>query len=284
MGQRNMKEAEFIKRFAVMNNAYSHFTIRYALDSLRRLGIRKIDLWAGTPHLDAAEAHYGEVRNLGRMLKARDMVPVCMTPEVLGYPYNIAASDPDVRERTLRYGIRCLAAAQELEIPLVLFGPGWRYWTQQEDEAKKTAAETLLRLAEDAKGRGIRVGVQHLTSASSNLVNSASDIAEVADLAGGRIFSAIDIGILSGRGESVSDYMKILKDTLAHVHFMDGRFGIPGPHLAAGDGDLPLRDIYNRMLTEGYRGCFTLEINAPQYLRDPESAIRQTVNHILSWQ
>ena len=81
--------------FSVMNNAYSCYTFQYFLDSAEALGLTRIDLWGGVQHFDpyCAETRCAALK---RQLTERGMSVVAYTPEILAYPYNIAAEDREV--------------------------------------------------------------------------------------------------------------------------------------------------------------------------------------------
>ena len=272
------------RQFAVMTNAYRQFSLRYCLDSLERLGIRQVDLWGGEPHFYAGTATYRETRNLEKMARERGLRIVCLTPEVLDYPLNLAAEEPEARERTWLYGKRCLEICEDLGIPQLLLGPGWGYENHSLEDGRKRAAGMLARLAEEAQKRGVRIATQHLTRLSSNLVHTPEDLRQVLEESGAANLEAVvDVGILYGRGETEEVWWKHLQGRIGRIHFMDGWVGKPSPHLAAGDGNLPLADIYRNLEKMGYRGGYTWEVNAPQYGREPEQALRRCVEAMRVW-
>ena len=44
-----MEQPRIRERFSVMNNAYRAYSFSYFLDSMQRLGLDQIDLWAAAP-------------------------------------------------------------------------------------------------------------------------------------------------------------------------------------------------------------------------------------------
>ena len=195
-----------------------------------------------------------------------------------------AAKEPEIRERTFQYGKRCLEICEDMGIPQVLIGPGWHYGNETKEEGMKRAADFLARLAGEAEKRKVRIATQHLTALSSNLVNSAEDLKTLLALAGKKNLEAVvDISILHGRSEREEVYWDAVGDRIGRIHLMDGREGQLSAHLAAGDGDLPLKEILERLKGLGYRGGYTWEINGPQYQWDPEPAIRRSLEAMAGW-
>ena len=264
-----------------MNNAYSCYTFQYFLDSAEALGLTRIDLWGGVQHFDpyCAETRCAALR---RQLKERGMSVVAYTPEILAYPYNIAAEDREVRTASVAYIERNIVTAVRLGVSVMLVSPGWGVWDQPEEEARKWSMDSLASLARTAEVCGIRLALEHLTIQSSNLLHCVSDVQKMVSAIGNPYFgAALDLGQMSVFGERVSDYFQALGDKIFIVHMMDGQ---PGGHLAFGDGILPLEDYYAQLQEFGYQGPITLEINDGRYARNPHRAVEQCIRALQGWE
>ena len=265
-----------------MNNAYRAYSFSYFLDSMQHLGLNQIDLWGGYQHFDPFSADSSYLRTFREALSERQMQLVCYTPEILGYPFNLASAYGDIRACSLAYCCKNIEIASELEVPLMLVNPGWGVWDERYDDAFDRAVASLQSAADYAAQHGVRLVLEHLTPQSSNLLTSADKVSRMVRCIGRKNLGvALDLGQMSVFGESISDYFGPLGEKIWMVHIMDGA---PGRHLAFGDGILPLQTYYGQLRHDGYQGPITLEINDAQYAGAPEAALRQCLRAMAQWE
>ena len=69
-------------------------------------------------------------------------------------------------------------------------------------------------------------------------------------------------------------------DQFGHVHIVDG---MPGGHLALGDGLLDVDRCFQDLKDVDYQGYMTLEVMNPRYYDDPEAAVKQSYDYYLDW-
>lgn len=276
-----MREETIRSRFAVMNNAYAAYSFPYFLDSLDRLGLRKIDLWGGIQHFDPHSATPRKLQNLKREIAAREMEIVAYTPELLAYPYNFASPEARTRRESVRYARLNVEIAAALGIGLMLISPGWGLLDIPFSQSWAWARDCISEIAIAAEALGVRLILEHLTPQSSNLLTNALALGRMLTQVNSRALGAVlDLGQMSVFGETVSDYERICKDRLWHVHIMDGA---PEGHLAFGDGALPVEAYWRELNARGYAGCFTLEINDGRYRNCPHEALERCVNVLKRW-
>ena len=58
----------------------------------------------------------------------------------------------------------------------MLLTPGWGYLDEPKAETWKRSAEAIGEIAEQAEREGVTILLEHLTPASSNLINCAEDL------------------------------------------------------------------------------------------------------------
>ena len=281
-----MEKQRIRERFAVMNNAYRRFPFAYFLDSMERLGLRWIDLWGGWPHLYAPEMTDRKLAQLRREMESRGLEVAAYTPEVLAYPYDLAAEDARLRRRSVEYMKLNLEIADALGSPLMLVGPGFCPWDTPREEAFQRLEDSLAELLEYGAAMSVGIAVEHLTTASSNLVNRPGDLARILrglekQPGAGHLGCVLDLGQMSIFGDTVPGYFEVLGEKIWIVHMMDGN---PELHLAFGDGILPMETYYHQVNLAGYRGTITLEINDRRYLPEPHLAISRCVAAMEEWQ
>ena len=267
--------------FAVMSNAYCRYPFSYFLDSMERLGLKKIDLWGGSPHFYAPEMTGKKMERLLDEITGRGMELTAYTPEVLAYAYDIASSDPKLRRKSVEYFKLHIEIADALGIPVLLVVPGRGEWDTDAETTWELYRDSMAELGEYALQAGIMLGIEQLTKASSHFVNHAGDLKRIlTDVPLPSLAPVLDVGQMSLFGETVEDFTAVTGQVPLYVHMMDGN---PALHLAFGDGNLPLEKIYRDLAVCGYRGTISLEINDRRYFPDPHAAIEKCLTAASGW-
>lgn len=276
-----MKKEQIRREFAVMNNAYRMYSFSYFLDSMEALGLTWVDLWGGVQHFDTFTADSVSLKSFRKILSARGMKVAAYTPELLGYPFNLADRHRQIRENSLGCCRKNIEIAAELEAPVMLISPGWGMWDEPFEEAFMRAADSLGKAAETAERCGVRLALEHLTPQSSNLLTNLDAVCRMLGAAGHpRLGAALDLGQMSVFGETIGMYFDRLGEKILIVHMMDGT---PESHLAFGDGVLPLKEYYGELRARGYEGTVTLEINDSRYGRTPGEALEKCIGVLRTW-
>lgn len=255
-------------RIAVMNIHYQYHPFAKFLDAMERHGISNVDLWAGYPHFLVPDATYREAAELRRELDRRSLNPICFTPKQGGYPLNIAAEDPIIRQRSLDYLLKCVEIAAELGTPMLQLLPGWGYYGKSPEEARGRACEGLRRVAERAGSLGITAILEHLQIIESNLALTRGDLAAMlreADTP--HLKAVVDTCHMAVAGETLTEYFGELGDKLVHVHLNDS------DQLPLGEGKLPIGGYIQELEQLGYDGYVSLEICSRLHYIDPDAAL-----------
>lgn len=262
-------------QIAVGNYTYPLYSFSYFLDSMQRLGVTNIEVWAAGPHLYLEDMTYEMVKKMDLEIQRRKLKPICLTPEQCMYPINIGAEEPWIRKRSVLYFEKGLEVAEVLGIDKMLVTPGDGYRDKPADDTRKYTVENLQYLSEKAKEKNISLLLEHLTVETTNLAIKAEELAELCAEAGcDNLIGMADTDMMSRYGESVSDYMKAFSGKIGHIHFVDG---LPGGHLAPGDGRLPMDRFLEELSVAEYNGYISLEITNDRYHLEPDKAIEKSL-------
>lgn len=268
-------------QIAGMNYTYCHYPFDFFLDSMTRLGIRNIELWGGSPHFYTEDFTCEMIRGVKKQISSRGLNLVCFTPCQAVYPVNIAAKESYLRDRSIRYMIKSIEAAVELESPLVIVGAGWGYLSESKADAWKRSQESLGIITRNAERLGVTLALEPYTTISSNLINYASELKQMLMEVGSPVMKGmLDVGQMAILNERIEDYFGVLGKDLVHIHFVDGR---PTGHMAFGDGTLPLSDYLHKIIEIGYARHLSMEINDRQYFIEPEMAVKQSLDMLEKW-
>lgn len=268
-------EQHSLDRVVCGNYSYGLFSFEYFLNSMDRLGVTNLEIWGAGPHLYQPEWTPAMVDQMAREIRSRGKRVICYTPEQCMYPVNIASRDETIRRFSLDYMKRAMEIANQLEAPRVLVTVGQGYRNEDRSEAFARCADALNMLAEYAGHMGTCIMLEHLTASTTNLCVTADQLGDMMDLVGGPHLKAmVDVDMAARVGEGAAEYLARMGESIQHCHFIDG---MPGGHLALGDGILPLDTYLKDLLDAGYPGYFTLEILSDRYHENPEPAYAQSL-------
>lgn len=266
-------------KVSVMNYNYQRYPFEFFLDSMVRLGVEAIELWAAEPHLYVDDLPPERLRQIRNEIIKRDLKVVCFTPEQCVYPVNIAAKDERLRQRSIEYFRKSIQVAVELGSPLLLVVPGSGYFNEDKEEGFKRSCDSLQRLGEEAGKAGVSIVMETRSPMGTNLVNTISDLRRlVTEVNSPYVKPMLDTVPMYMAQETVEMYLETFGQDLLHVHFCDGD-GKGSSNMAVGDGIFPMRD-YFKALNQGYAGYATLELVVNKYYLEPEQEIRKCLDRL----
>ncbi|TQR97470.1 TIM barrel protein [Paenibacillus ottowii] len=266
-------------KIAGMNITYRYFPFEHFLDQVAELGIEHIELWAGEPHLYVYRNVLGNLRHIRQQLKSRDMKVVCYTPEQCVYPFNIAASDSQLRQKSIVYFIDNLYAALELETNMMLVTSGIGDFAVSQLESWKYASDSIYQISRVAEKEGVTLALEPLTRFESNLIIDAKGIKRMLEeIRSPSLKGMIDTVAMQLANETPEDYFSLLAE-MVHFHLIDGD-GLSDAHLALDDGVLNWREYLTSLQSHHYEGACTLEIMGFNYYQNPQEVLRESVRKI----
>lgn len=264
---------------AGMKITYRHYPFEHFLDSMTELGVDRIELWAGEPHFYVYRGGIGRLRRIRKELKSRNMNVVCYTPEQCVYPFNLAASDPELRQKSVDYFVENVYAALELDADMMLVTSGIGSFHAAVEESWKYAADSIGQLSKLAEREGVTLALEPLTRFESNLITDVKGIQSMMDeIRSPALKGMIDTVAMQLAGETPEDYFSMLPE-LCHFHLIDGD-GATDAHLALDDGELDWRGYLDSLKRHGYQGTCTLEIMGFHYYQDPHDTVMHSVRKI----
>ena len=267
-------------QISVGNYTYMYYSFDYFLASMERLGINTIELWGATPHFYSDDASFFETCALQKKLAQRGFTVSCVTPEQVMYPINIGAVNRDERARSIDFFRRHIDIANILQTPRMLVTSGRCNLDDDKSDCFKYCVDSLQELGYYAGRRGVTIAFETLTREGYDLVVRAAESKAVLDAVNDydHVKAMIDVDESARFGESPTVFFALFgKERMEHCHFVDG---MPGGHLAMGDGVLPMRRYLEELDAAGYEGYISLEVMNDRYYYDPEPAIRQSVEFL----
>jgi len=260
------------------NFSYQHHTFETFLDDMVKLGRSHLELWGIAQHLYVPELSFADVRRMRAQLAEREQSVVCLTPEQVMYPINLASSIRWIRESTIATFKKAADICVELETPLLFLTPGRGFEDESRDDAWKRAVDGLGEVAAYAATLSIDCALEPLQRHESNLVNNSQQLGQMVDEVGAdNLYVALDTVAMATADETVAGYFSRFGDRIKHVHLIDGK---PAGHMAWGDGELPLTEYLDDLAAADYSGYVTFEIFGAQNAFEPFSAHRRSLDAV----
>ena len=259
MGFKNLKKEQYIHS----NFPFAKYSLDYALDSLERLGAKKLEFYGAEPHFCMDDVTYADMKVLKHKLETHGMSVWEINPENCAYPVNLAAANPAARLRTFRYYERAIRTAGVIGAPYVLVFPGYALADEKEDEAWKRSVDSMVRLADIAKTEGVTITFEATTRNITVITDHRQIMRLIGDCGRDNMAVTIDLMCLAQTKESVQDVYDICgKDRVVNVHYTDGGLLPSGAweHRIPGEGDLDLDAMLVQFDENGYKGYFGNEV------------------------
>lgn len=255
---------------------YSKYGIDYALDSLVKLGFNHAELYCSYPHLNLEDRGLTCLPEIKRKLRERNIHVVCLTPQQMKYPINIAASDQARRKRSLELMETTLCAAAELDCPLVLIHGGFPLNDEREEDAWNRSSLSLAQLSRRAEELGVDIVLETVDVRWKTLLRNSFKAAEmIQQLGSRRLHGMIDLMTMTYGRETVEEVFKNLQGNVVHCHFSDGYCRRKRmAHLVPGEGELDLDGMLSELDRLKFKGFLSVELTEG-YEDDPHFAMER---------
>lgn len=267
-----------LNQLAAMNMVYNRYSFTYFLDSLERMGVKQFELWAGAPHFCNFIQSLSDAGKLRKEVEARGLKIVCLTPEQVLYPHNIASADKELRQFSLEYFYNYIGQTAELGVDKMLCCAGWGDYDQDREDAWKRSVESLWSMVERAKKAGITLAFEILGRFESNLVNDFASTRRMMEEIQDPCFKlCLDTVPMRTCGSSISDFFQAFPGRICHFHMTDGT---PAGHVPCGTGEHPIGAYIAELERLGYDRYITLEIGDTSCCTNPHEATESGFNYV----
>lgn len=268
---------------SVMSVQYCHYSFEYFLDSMEKCGLKNIDLWGASPHycrldyLTSSDA-FKKISEMRRRMEDKGMKVVVYTPETLAYPYSISSPEVAIRNRTLDFFDMAMEDALEFGTDNVFINTGCGLLDLPREESWARAVESIKKICERAKKKGITMVIEQLQPYESNLLTTCHDMVRMLKEVGSdNLKTCVDLVAMEVVGENLEQFYAGVPNDIQLIHYADGD---PSGHYILGDGNLPLKEYVDILQKHDYKGYLTLEINDSIYWDDPHTSIKRSADYL----
>lgn len=136
----------------------------------------------------------------------------------------------------------------------VIFSALHKYDAPATDAGRRNSASVIRELAQEAHGRGIRIGLEFVNRYESNLLNTVQQTLDYIDLVGeSNVYVHADVYHMNIEERNFRDPLLACGDRLGYVHIGESNRGY------LGTGTIDFDEVFGALGEMGYRGAMTFE-------------------------
>ena len=227
-------------KIALLTLLFRRYHLEKAFQVASEQGYDGIEIWGGRPQAypyDMDDAHCEDVL---RMKEQYHLEVPMYTPEVLGYPFNIATVDDKERKETIDYLKTAIDVAQKIQAPRIQLATGHAGHGTNRRKNRENVLYVLKTLCEHAEKRGVDIIMEAVTLMESNVIIFLDDLVElIEDTGSPRLKGMLDTVTPTVHHETFADYFEKLGDRMDYIHFVDSD-GRDQHHFPIGEGNIPM--------------------------------------------
>lgn len=268
------------RQIATSTFPYCKCTLGDALASLQRVGIRAFELQAVDPILSLEDIRPADMVAVARKIRAHGLQAICVTPDVMNYPINLASPSAATRRRSIAFIQKAIDCANAFEAPLIQMHVGYPTVDGSREEAWKRSAESMRVLAEYAAEHGVVITSEYSKLTWKSILQSSADLRKLIDEVGHPGYEGMsDTVVMVKVPETIEDVARNLgREHLRHFHFTDGLGNATSSlHMIPGEGKLDLEHVLDVLDEMDYTGYLSLE------LQGCETAPHEAMVKAVSW-
>lgn len=263
MKLKNLKRSQI----AVSTFPYNRYSLDYTLDSLERIGGKAFEFQAIDPLLSLEDVTYAEMKRIGKKIADHNLQCICVTPDVMNYPINLASGNEACRRRSIHYLKTAIDCANVFGAPLIQMHVGYSLIDESAEEAWKRSADSMRELAEYAVSNGVVITSEYSVFTWKSVLQSSKALRRMIDEVDSPGYKGMtDTVVMVKIPETIEDAVRnIGMENLRHVHFTDGLGNATSSlHMVPGEGKLPLEHILQVLDDGGYTGYLSLELQGAE--------------------
>lgn len=256
-------------KIALLSLLFRRYHLEKVFEVASEQGYDGVEIWGGRPQAYPYDMDEARCEDVLRMKEKYRLEVPMYTPEVLGYPFNIATIDAKERSETIDYLSKALDVTKAIGAPRIQLATGHAGHGTNRRQNKRNVMYVLSKLAEHAEKLDVDIILEAVTLMESNVIIFLDDLVElIEDIGSPRIKGMLDTVTPTVHHETFADYFEKLGDKMDYIHFIDSD-GRDQHHFPVGEGNIPMDALISIIRKYGYDGWLSSELVSP-YARDPE--------------
>jgi sugar phosphate isomerase/epimerase len=260
-----------VRLFSFFTNAFKHFSLEYALDSLKSLDFKAVELWCKGQHVTPYDCEE-QVAMIRGMIASRGL-----SVSALSAHLDYITSNKELREENIRKFKRVISLARMFDVALVVTASGYLHGRHPSRRMEKRFLDALERLTGYAEENKVTLALE--PEPEKFLRTPAQAVKYIEFIGSDAVKTVCDLSHAIALNMTPMEFISEMQDYLAHVHVDDAKYGEhPHRHLIPGEGDVNYRELFTFLQDIKYKGWLSLELN--QHTQHPEQAAREAIRYL----
>lgn len=267
---------DFGNQVCINNMTYRRYSFDYFLESVKRLGIRNIELSGCHPHYTVYEGEEIDVNSQAKKIKSAGIRVLAIEPEQNFLPVNIASHNEYLRKESVRQLQFYIENAAAFDCNQVIAYPGKGIMDYPREEARKYCCESLYELERIAGKCGVSLLLQNVSHCISGLTPNSAAVADIIEEVGGKNLGlSVNTCAVCAGGETLKDYFMRFGEKIKMVQISDS--DDEDEQLVLGEGDQDIRKHIDTLTEYEYAGPVALEITMEEYADGAEGFYAESI-------
>lgn len=272
---------KILERIAINNFNYRRWSFDYFLESVKKLGLKNIELCGCHPHFTVYEAEEFPTEEFAGKIQAAGLQVSAIMPEQNFLPINIAAVNPYLRERSIEQIRFYIDRAAAFDCDKVVLYPGKAFMDHPHSEGWKYARESVRTLCDIAKEKGVTLLMTPVSGFVSDLMTDCATAERMLKEVGAENLGiCVNSSIVGYVGDTLEKYFETFGDKIGLVQLADAVEDCD--QLAWGEGEVNLAEQIAALEKYNYEGPVTMELLMEEYAEDPHSVHAKSLEYMKS--
>ncbi|MBC8585184.1 sugar phosphate isomerase/epimerase family protein [Youxingia wuxianensis] len=253
-------------QLATTNSLFTHWTLKYFMDNMVKLGVENVDFWCGHPHFWFNDAPVSQAKNIKKEFDARGLKIISLIPEQNNHDINIASENEYFRARSIDIMTFFIDAANEMGVDKLVLFPGKCFIDHPHSMGWKLSRDSIAKLTAHAEKRGVTLLFENQDWKKSSLVlNKDAQKRMLDEINSPNLKAVVDTDPVVCANETLEQYFETLgKDNIRHIHLSNEGY-LPWDEEACDALDAHL----DALRKYDYNGYITIEIADEECRWDP---------------
>jgi len=256
-------------KFAFITLDFKRFPLGFCFQCAQYYGFDGVEIWCGRPHAYPEDMTPQRIREIISWKKKYGKEVPMMVPVALNVNQGLASLNEAERAASVAWIKRHIDMAKEIECPRVLVAPDHPGYNTDGALVWKAFVESIQELADYAKGTGVRITAEPLTTMESPVLCHTDDCLRLLrDVPQDELHFMMDVVPPTMEFEPFSDYFTKLGSRMDYIHICNTD-GMTDAHVRLENGIIPIEDMLAVFKHWNYDSYISLELYSENY-RDPE--------------
>ncbi|MDP6612684.1 MAG: sugar phosphate isomerase/epimerase family protein [Candidatus Hydrothermarchaeota archaeon] len=259
-----------MRELSFFSNAFKHFPLEYALDSLKDLNYAAVELWCKGQHVTPYDGEE-QVILVKNLVSSRGMKISALSAH---FDY---ITSKELREENIQKFKHVIDLASKFSLGIVLTSSGYLHGQPPSKTMEERFLGAMRRLGDYAEEKKITIALE---PEPEKFLRRPGQTVRFIEHVGIPVFKIVcDLSHAIALNMAPEEFIGEMHDYLGHVHVDDAKYGQhPHKHLIPGDGDVDYGKVFDYLDDIAYEGWLSVELN--QHTTEPKLAAAKAMNYL----